>query len=152
KGDAMSPRRGLVTRPTAGRARRTTAGLIGLLAALPALASAQGEPLTRADTLRGSNTPERAWWDVVYYDLALRVNPADSSLSGSTTIQYAVTGTPRDMQIDLAANMRVDSIREGATTVQYRRDGDAIIASPRRPAAGSSSSLKVFFSGKPRVA
>src|SRR5262245_34117787 len=32
-------------------------------------AVAQTRAYTRADTLRGSITPERAWWDVTFYDL-----------------------------------------------------------------------------------
>jgi hypothetical protein len=30
---------------------------------------------TRQDTLRGSITPERAWWDLTYYHLDIEVNP-----------------------------------------------------------------------------
>ena len=38
---------------------------------------------THADSLRGSITPERAWWDATFYDLHVRVSPKDSSISGS---------------------------------------------------------------------
>ena len=35
-----------------------------------------GETLfTRQDTLRGSITPERAWWDLNYYHLDISINP-----------------------------------------------------------------------------
>ena len=30
---------------------------------------------TKQDTLLGSITPERAWWDLVYYHLDISVNP-----------------------------------------------------------------------------
>jgi len=30
---------------------------------------AQTEPITRQETLRGSVTPEREWWDVLHYHL-----------------------------------------------------------------------------------
>ncbi|MFA7410270.1 MAG: hypothetical protein WCY83_08580, partial [Bacteroidales bacterium] len=48
---------------------------------LPISLQAQRRPdtLTRQDTLRGSITPEREWWDLIYYHLDIRVNPADSS-------------------------------------------------------------------------
>jgi aminopeptidase N len=141
--------------PTARRWRGAapTRSALLFLAALPSLAAAQQAPLlTSADTLRGTITPERAWWDVTYYDLALRVNPADSSVSGSTGIYYQITGSPREMQIDLAATMRVDSITEGNGKLEHRRDGDAIFVRPTRGTAGRPSLVKVFFSGKPRVA
>ena len=32
-------------------------------------------PFTRQDTLRGSITPEREWWDLNYYHLDISVNP-----------------------------------------------------------------------------
>jgi len=30
---------------------------------------------TRQDTLRGSITPEREWWDLTYYHLDIKVEP-----------------------------------------------------------------------------
>ena len=33
------------------------------------------EPFTRQDTLRGSITPEREWWDLSYYHLDISINP-----------------------------------------------------------------------------
>src|SRR5438309_10348295 len=41
---------------------------------------------SHADSLRGSNGPGRAWWDVSFYDLHVRVEPADSSIRGYNTI------------------------------------------------------------------
>src|SRR4051794_1599251 len=61
----------------------------------PALA--QRPAFARADTLRGSVTPERAWWDVVFYDLHVRIADRDSSLSGWNAITYRVTGPRRAM-------------------------------------------------------
>ena len=34
-----------------------------------------GQNFTRQDTLRGSITPEREWWDLTYYDLNVKVEP-----------------------------------------------------------------------------
>ena len=46
------------------------------------ISAAQDTLPTHADTLRGSITPERAWWDVAFYDLRVRVNPVDSTIRG----------------------------------------------------------------------
>ena len=43
---------------------------------------AQDTAATHADTIRGSITPERAWWDVAYYDLRVKINPVDSTIRG----------------------------------------------------------------------
>jgi len=78
---------------------------------LPAAVSAQNTQIfTRADTIRGSNTPQRAWWDATYYDLHVKVNPADSSISGYNAITYRVLKPAREMQIDLQMPLVVDSI------------------------------------------
>ena len=68
---------------------------------------------TRADTLRGSNGPERAWWDAAFYDLHVRSSPPDSTVRGWNGITYRVLGPAREMQIDLQAPLVVDSIGAG---------------------------------------
>ena len=37
---------------------------------------------TRQDTLRGSITPERAWWDLTYYHLDISVDPENKFIKG----------------------------------------------------------------------
>ena len=37
------------------------------------------EKFTHDDTLRGSITRERAWWDLTYYELRVRVDPDKQS-------------------------------------------------------------------------
>src|SRR5262249_70945 len=75
---------------------------------------------THADTLRGSNGPGRAWWDVQFYDLHTRVNPADSTISGWNAITYRVLQPAREMQIDLQVPMQVDSIVQDRRKLTYR--------------------------------
>ena len=112
-----------------------TALLLSTAAALGALAPAapaQTPAFTHADTLRGTNTPERAWWDVAFYDLHVTIDPADSTLMGWNRITYRVTGRPREMQIDLQMPLEVDSMVQdgqpapssgGTATHSSSRDG-----------------------------
>ena len=71
-------------------------GIIFISFLLFNVANAQGllqpknEVFTRQDSLRGSITKERAWWDVQNYHLDIKVNPADSTITGSNTIGYKV--------------------------------------------------------------
>jgi hypothetical protein len=37
---------------------------------------------TRQDSLRGSITKERAWWDIQHYHLSFEVNPEAKSIQG----------------------------------------------------------------------
>src|SRR6185437_9259890 len=110
-------------------AMRSVSVLFVLLAAsVPA--AAQRPPLdtiyTHADTLRGSNGPARAWWDASFYDLHVRVNPADSSVRGWNGITYKVLKPAQEMQIDLQTPLEVDSIVQDGKVLTHRRDGNAL--------------------------
>ena len=66
--------------------------------ALVSIATAQDTTrYTHADTLRGSNGPGRAWWDVQFYDLHTRVNLRDSSITGWNAITYRVLQPARHL-------------------------------------------------------
>ena len=69
------------------------------------------KPFTHADTLRGTYGPSRDWWDVLKYDLHVKFNIVDSTISGYNEMQFK-TLTPHEvyeMQIDLQAPMVIDS-------------------------------------------
>src|SRR5688572_15000936 len=81
---------------------------------------------TRADTLRGSfTTAGRAWWDVGFYDLNVRINPADSTIRGYNAITYRVLAPAVEMQIDLMTPLEVDSIVQDGHRLGFRREGEA---------------------------
>ena len=91
--------------------------------ALVSIATAQDTTrYTHADTLRGSNGPGRAWWDVQFYDLHTRVNLRDSSITGWNAITYRVLQVAREMQIDLQQPLVVDSIVQDRRKLTSRRD------------------------------
>jgi aminopeptidase N len=124
--------------------------VLSLCSAAPATAQQAG--FTRADTLRGSNTPERAWWDVVFYDLHVTLDPADSTVRGWNGITYRVTGRSREMQVDLQAPLEVDSVLQRGRRVRYRRDGNVILLTPERQRPGATGTVTVYYHGRPRAA
>jgi aminopeptidase N len=122
-------------------------------AACATTASAQEPTFTHADTLRGSITPERAWWDVAFYDLHVRLDPADSTVRGWNRISYRVTGPARAMQIDLQTPLEVDSIVQDGRRLTYRRDGNAFFVSlAAKQPRGATKTLTVYYHGRPTVA
>ena len=124
-----------------------------VLAGSAAAATAQDTPrFTRADTLRGSITPQRAWWDVTFYDLHVRVNPADSSIAGRNGITYRVLRPAREMQIDLQEPLRVDSMVQDGRRLTYRRDGNAFFVTLPTQRTGETKTVTVHYGGKPRAA
>ncbi|HVO35021.1 MAG TPA: M1 family metallopeptidase [Gemmatimonadales bacterium] len=125
-----------------------------LLALAPcARAAAQETTYTHADTLRGSNGPERAWWDAQFYDLHVRVESADSSVRGWNGITYRVLAPAREMQLDLQVPLEVDSIVQDGRRLAYRRDGNAFFVTLRgQQRAGDVKTVTVWYHGRPRVA
>ena len=110
-------------------------------------------PPTHADSLRGSITPERAWWDATFYDLHTRVSPADSSISGRVGITYLVVAPAREMQIDLQQPLVIDSITQSRRVLNIRRDGNAYFASLLdTQKIGEHKTVVVYYHGKPKVA
>ena len=108
---------------------------------------------THADTLRGSIGPARAWWDVTFYDLHVRVNPADSSVRGWNGITYQVLGPAQEMQIDLQQPMEADSMLQDGKPLVWRRDGDAFfVALPSAQRVGTRRTVTVYYHGKPIAA
>ena len=139
---------------TVHRHTRCLAALVLLLASLsPAGVVAQQATFTHADTLRGSITPERAWWDVVFYDLHVKLDPSDSTVRGWNGITYRVTGPSRAMQIDLQVPLEIDSVVQDGRGLGYRRDGNAFFVSVRsRQPRGALRTITVYYHGRPRVA
>src|SRR4051794_39356767 len=97
-------------------------GIPMLCMALLATLTAGAQQFSRADTLRGSITPQRAWWDVTSYDLHVQVNPDDSTFSGFNTITYEVLKTDSVMQIDLQVPMVIDSVVQDKKPLTFTRD------------------------------
>ncbi|MBD0259879.1 MAG: M1 family peptidase, partial [Cytophagales bacterium] len=122
--------------------------------AVPRWAVAQQPPVfTRADTLRGTVTPERAWWDLAYYHLQIRVTPRDSTVSGSTTISYRVLQPAQTLQVDLQAPLRITKVEQDGQPLTFRQDGNAYFVALTKPQqAGRRESLVVHYAGKPQVA
>src|SRR5690348_14975070 len=124
-----------------------------LLPFAAAVAQEDSARFTHADSLRGSNGPGRAWWDASFYDLHVRVNPADSSVRGYNSIVYRVLAPGNEMQIDLRLPLYVDSITQHGRALTYRRDGDALfVAMPETSRVGNHDTVSVYYHGKPRVA
>jgi aminopeptidase N len=108
---------------------------------------------TRQDSLRGSITKERIWWDVKHYSLDIKVNPADSTITGSNTIQYKVLQPYNVMQIDLQKPMEITKVTQDGVALKYKREGNVFfitLASTQN--VGAIKEVKVFYHGKPKVA
>ncbi len=120
---------------------------------------------TRADTLRGSIGPERAWWNATFYDVSVRPDLDRRSIAGVTAIAFTAVAEGRRMQIDLQQPLVVDSVtveaeayRDGAIaivdrTVPFTREDDVLwVDLPDTLRAGEATTVRVHYHGVPRAA
>ena len=114
---------------------------------------AQSNSFTQQDTLRGSITPERIWWDLKYYHLYIQVFPETKSIKGKNLVQYTVLKNDSVLQIDLQAPLKITSVVQDNDTLDVISNGNAhFIQLKKEQILGSVNSLTVYYEGKPREA
>jgi len=108
---------------------------------------------THQDTLRGSITKERIWWDLKYYHLDVKVNPAEKTITGSNTVRYTVVSEYNKMQIDLQEPMQIYKITQDGKEQKFVRDGNAFfIELTADQKIGETKEIVISFGGKPKEA
>ena len=126
--------------------------LTGFLLVFPLSLSSQKIEFTHQDTLRGSITPERAWWDLKYYHLDITVNPLDSSIYGTNTVTYMVLKPAVLMQIDLQEPLILTKAEQNNKPLNFKREGNVYwIELSEKQEQGKISSLVLTYGGKPKV-
>ncbi len=108
---------------------------------------------TRQDTLRGSITPEREWWDLTYYHLDIKVDPETKFISGKNTIQYNVLKQDSVMQIDLQSPMKLLKAIQNGKELNIKHDGNAhFITLANKQNIKTSNTVEVYYEGYPKEA
>ncbi len=115
--------------------------------------NAQKNNFTKQDTLRGSITPERIWWDLKYYHLDIQVFPETKSIKGKNTVKYTVLTSHNVLQIDLQAPLKITSVIQNSDTLKVISEGNAhFIQLIQKQNIGDTNSLVVFYEGIPKEA
>ena len=113
---------------------------------------AQQSNFSKQDTLRGSITPERVWWDLLHYSLDFKVSPSSKSIEGSNVIRYEVLSQNQLMQIDLQPPMEITSVLENNTNLNYNRDGNVYyIQLKKHQKIGAINKITIHFKGAPKI-
>jgi len=108
---------------------------------------------TRQDTLRGSITPEREWWDLTYYHLDIEVKPNDKFISGKNTIQYKVLKSHQVMQIDLQEPMTITKVLQNGKELKVKHEGNVhFIMLETNQNIGDINFIEIHYKGNPREA
>ncbi|AZQ42815.1 M1 family metallopeptidase [Nonlabens ponticola] len=108
---------------------------------------------TRQDSLRGSITPERAWWEITYYDLDVKVQPDDKFISGSNTIHYRVLEPYQTLQVDLQEPLEILKAVQNGRELEIEHDGNAhFVKLEDEQNVGDINKVEIVYEGKPREA
>jgi len=111
---------------------------------------------THQDTLRGTITPERAWWNVLRYDIQVTPDYLGKTIQGKNRITIQVLKPENKLQLDLQEPMIIDSIflvaqtgtnsnpgnpnNPGNLSLTFQREGNAwFVTMPALTAPGSRS-------------
>lgn len=117
------------------------------------LLSGDQDKFTRADTLRGSLRPERTSFDVLSYNLDIKLDPDKQYLSGFNKIKFKIIENTSRIQLDLFQNMKVDSIVYNNKILSYERDENAVFINFNKQLRnGNIESIQFYYSGYPLVA
>ncbi len=108
---------------------------------------------TQQDSLRGSITPERAWWDLTFYDLQVKVEPEEKFIEGSNTIRYKVLKPHQVLQVDLQQPLKILSIQQDGQPLSYISKGYSHFVTLIKPQlVDELNEIVITYSGNPRTA
>nr|WP_235843212.1 M1 family metallopeptidase [Maribacter hydrothermalis] len=111
------------------------------------------EVFTEQDSLRGTITKERIWWDLNYYHLNIDVNPDDKFISGSNTIRYKVLIPHQVLQVDLQAPLQIEKATQDGKNLEVVNNGNAhFIQLQKKQEPGEFNEVVITYSGNPKEA
>ena len=114
--------------------------------------SAQTGDITRQETLRGSVTPEREWWDVLHYHLQVEFLPETKRLKGSNIITFKTLKPGNKMQIDLQPPLAITKVTHGDAQLKFEREGNVYwVMFEKELPTGTESKVEVSYEGVPVV-
>ena len=126
--------------------------LFSLLLVRTLTLSAQ-ETFTRKDSLHGGLRFERTCFDVLHYDLNIKINPDNQSIMGYNDITFKTVENTSKIQLDLFENMQIDSIVFNAKKLSYKREFEAVFVNFETAILkNSEQKIRFYYSGKPLAA
>ena len=117
------------------------------------LLTPEKESYSHADSLRGSVGPERAWWNLLKYELTVDPDFAGKSVSGTNMLTFAAVSDGQTMQIDLQEPMELVAASWKKKGLKFTREGNVFhVQLPKVVKAGSVETIVLQYRGVPKVA
>lgn len=101
----------------------------------------------------GMLTPERSCFDVISYNIYLKVNPAQKFISGINRIRFRMVQNSSVISLDFSSEMTLSAVSHRGNKIKFRRKGN--IFNPEFGFVLQKDSLyeiEAEFSGKPHEA
>lgn len=113
-----------------------------------------GQTFTKIDTLKGSDTEFRNFWDVKKYELSVEPDIDKKSVSGTNKISFEITKDVINptFQIDLQQPMQYKIIEASNKPSTSKRDGDFIFIETKKAyKKGEKGHFIIQYSGNPTI-
>ena len=108
---------------------------------------------TRQDSLRGTITPERSWWDLSYYHLDISVNPDKKYIKGKNKIVYKVLRPSSRIQVDLQSPLKITKALQNGKELNINSEGNAhFIDLIESQVINDINAIDVYYEGYPKEA
>lgn len=114
----------------------------------------KGETIKSEDSLKGSNTSYRDFWDVKKYELSVEPNFEKKTVSGSNLMSFEITKDVKNptFQIDLQQPMEYQFIGLNKCFTPKRKGDFIFIETKKSFKKGEKYTFNIQFSGNPKVA
>ena len=113
----------------------------------------QSAQVSHQDILRGTNTKQRAWWDLKHYHLSINVDPSNKSIRGTNVMTYQVLSKQDALQIELQPPMVLEKVEQKGQELTVKQDGYSYFIQLEKPQViGKEYQVTLFFSGQPKEA
>ena len=114
----------------------------------------KGETIKNEDSLKGSNTSYRDFWDVKKYELSVEPNFEKKTVSGSNLMSFEITKDVKNptFQIDLQQPMEYQFIGLNKCFTPKRKGDFIFIETKKSFKKGEKYTFNIQFSGNPKVA
>ena len=108
------------------------------------------QEVSRKDSLAGMSTKERAWWDLLHYNIEVSFDIDRKFISGKNTIRYRVIDQESELHIDLQSPMKIINVVQEGESLSYKNEFSAyFIKLKHSQQLGSTQEITIEFEGSP---
>ena len=108
--------------------------------------------LTERNRLLGELLPERACYDILFYDINIEIDVEKKYIKGYVDFTALAVENFDKLQVDLAKSMQLNNVEYNGKILRTNRKEDAVYINFPKITAGSEFTFRVYYEGSPQVA